>query len=156
MEIGAAATRVLCLGNDLLGDDAFGPMVADALRRGEVPGVEIVETPETGMYLLDALIDCSRLMVVDTVVSGGEPPGTLYSLGEEDMPGVSGGSPHYVGVFEALEIGRAMGLTVPTEVRVLAVEGADCFTMGGEVHPAVRRVVPAVVDEIRSFVEKRS
>ncbi len=151
--------RVLCLGNDLLADDALGFRVARALRRelgarGR-SSIDIVETPESGFALLDHLQGVRRLVVVDTVVTGRAAPGTIYIIEEnEDWKGAPGTSAHYVGLFEALQAGRAMSLPVADEVVVLAVEAADVVSVGGSMTEAVEAVLPLVVSEVQALLGK--
>lgn len=150
--------RVLCLGNDLLADDALGFRVARALRRelGDCrsSSVDIVETPEFGFALLDHLQDVRRVVVIDTVVTGRAEPGTLYRIAEdEDWEAAPGASPHYVGLFEALSAGRALGLPVAEEVVILAVEASDVVTVGGSISSAVEAAVPLVVSEVRTLLD---
>lgn len=145
-------TRVLCLGNDLLADDALGPLVAQRLRQLALPGVEVLETAETGFYLLDLLLNCTSLLVVDTIVSGSFPPGTVRLLHEDEVTSVPGTSPHYVGLFEALAVGRQLQLSMPESVTLLVVEASDCLTVGGAMHPAVESAIARVVERARAFV----
>src|SRR5271157_3413385 len=42
--------RVLCLGNDLLGDDSLGSMVAAHVRQFAPANVDVLSTPETGFH----------------------------------------------------------------------------------------------------------
>lgn len=144
--------RVLCLGNDLLADDALGPLVARRLRQLELPDVEVVETSETGFYLLESFLNCTSLLVVDSIVSGNFPPGTVRLLREQEVAKIPGTSPHYVGLFEALALGRALQLAVPERLTLIVVEAADCFTVGGEMHPAVTAAVPAVIEFAREIL----
>ncbi len=149
--------RVLCLGNDLLADDALGPLVARRLRLLDLPGVEVVETAETGFYLLESFLDCTSLLVVDTIVSGNFPPGTVRLLREEDVATIPGSSPHYVGLFEALTLGRALKLSAPEKVTLLVVEAADCCTLGGAMHPAVEKAIASVAEMVcASITEPRA
>ena len=149
--------RVLCLGNDLLADDALGFRVASALR-GELgdrepSSVDIVETPEFGFALLDHLQAVRRVIVIDTVVTGRAEPGTLYHITEdEDWETAPGASPHYIGLFEALAAGRALGLPVAEEILILAVEAADVVTVGGSMSSEVEAAVPRIVVEIRTLL----
>jgi hydrogenase maturation protease len=146
------AARVLCLGNELLADDALGAAVAAELAPQVPEGVEVVFTPLTGFYLLEYLLDSPRLIVVDTVVSGAAPPGAIRALREEDLQTPPGGSPHYVGLFEPLAAARALGLAVPGEITLLVVEAADCSTVGGGMHPAVKAAVPRVVRRVLALL----
>jgi hydrogenase maturation protease len=138
------STRVLCLGNALLADDAFGLVVAEQLRRMR-PDLEVCESSTSGFDLLDYTLGSSRLLVIDTVQSGAVAPGTVSMFHEGDVRAVPGGSPHYVGLFEALRLGGALQLPVPDEVLIIAVEPADCLTVGGEMHPSVRSAVAKVL-----------
>ena len=172
--------RVLCLGNDLIADDAVGIVAARGLcRRLAALGpprpvgpafdpaasarafghpragtVEVVETALTGMYLLEAVVGASRLIVVDAVVTGSAEPGTVAVLGEGDFAAVTwGGSPHYVGLFEALALARSLGLDVPGEVTIVAVEVADHLTVGGGMTTPVGAAVPAVVERVLALLD---
>ncbi len=144
--------RILCLGNDLLADDSLGSVVAERVRQLGRDDAEVVFTSETGFHLLDSIVNAARLVVVDTVLTGTAPPGTIYVTRESELRMVSGGSPHYIGLLETLALARALGLQVPNEVVILAVEAADCLTVGGEMHPAVRASVPRIVNMIRERV----
>lgn len=141
--------RVLCLGNDLLGDDSLGSMVAEHIRPFASPEVEVVSTPETGFHLLDYVLNTKRLVVIDTVRTRTAPPGTIYVFRDGDLKALPGGSPHYVGLYEVLALARRLGLPVAEEVVILAVEAVDCTTVGGEMHPAVRAAIPVLIRIVR-------
>ena len=148
-----AAPRCLCLGNELIADDAFGILAARALRRRLPAGVEVVETSLSGFYLLDVLSRQGRLVVIDTILTGRAAPGTVYILSEEDVASPPGGSPHYTGLFEALTLLRGLDLPAPAEVVLVAVEAADLTTVGGPVHPAVEAALPQVVCRVEEILE---
>ncbi len=175
----AGPTRVLCLGNDLIADDALGVVAARwlcrrlagvgaplppgpafdpaatirAFQHPRAGAVEVVETALTGMYLLEAVVGASRLIVIDTVVTGANPPGSVRVLTEDDFTGPPGGSPHYVGLFETLELARGLGLPVPGEVVIVAVEAADYLTVGGGMTASVGAAVPVVVEKVLALLE---
>lgn len=174
-----APVRVLCLGNDLVADDGLGAMAARRLRgrlaslgarAAPQPGfdpaatahafahpragvVEVVETALTGMYLLDAVVGARRLVVIDTIVTGNDPPGTVRVLDESDFSGPRGASPHYVGLLEALDLARSLGLGAPEEVAIVAVEAGDYLTIGGEMTEPVAAAVPTVVEKALALIE---
>ena len=146
---------MLCLGNDLLADDAFGCLAAEELRRRLPPAVEVEFTAEAGFGLVDLIEDAALLVVVDVVVTGKAAPGTVSVLRESDLTAAPGGSPHYVGLLEALALARASGLVAPDEVVFVVVEAADCLTIGGPMHPAVRAALPEVTDCVAQIVGLR-
>ncbi len=148
--------RLLGLGNDILADDAFGIEVARGARRVLSAGeVEIVESSASGLHLLDHVIGCSRLIVADTVETGRGGPGTLYVWDEAGAPAAAGDTPHCLGLFDALKLARALGLPAPEEVTIVAVEPADCFTIGGEMHPAVAAAIPRAVELVGMVVRRQ-
>lgn len=78
------------VGNIFLGDDGFGPEVARRLI-AMTPGaddVRVVDYGIRGMHLAyDLLEGYDALVLVDTVPSAGDPPGTLHVLevGPDDL-----------------------------------------------------------------------
>ncbi|HTP86648.1 MAG TPA: hydrogenase maturation protease [Bryobacteraceae bacterium] len=139
--------RILCLGNELLGDDAAGVVVAEQLRHLLPADFDVDTTNDSGLDLLDHVVDTNALVVVDAVQTGASP-GTVHLLDEDDLPSVCGASPHYVGLNEALRVGRALGLSVPAKIVILAIEVGDTLSFGAAMLPAVRAATPVVAEMI--------
>ncbi|EXJ13378.1 hydrogenase maturation protease [Imhoffiella purpurea] len=77
--------RILCFGNPLHGDDAFGPAVAMALRRSAVPrDVGIHECGSPDLHVLDLFEDCEELLLVDAME--GERPGRVRLIPSDAIP----------------------------------------------------------------------
>jgi hydrogenase maturation protease len=142
--------RILCLGNELLADDAFGLAAAEELRH-RFPELEVVFTTEAGFHLIDYLSDADLLVVVDSIQTTSVPPGTLLVFRSADVKSNSCPSPHYVGLFETLQLARKLLLPVPEEVIILAVEAVDCMTLGGEMHAAVKSAVGLVGELVQEI-----
>jgi hydrogenase maturation protease len=149
----ASDVRILALGNELLADDAFGFVVARRLRRRFPGSLDVVATSEAGFRLMDHLLGVQRVVVVDTVRTGGVEPGTLHVVEARNVEHVRGASPHAMGLFETLEAARALRLPVAAEVVVVAVEAADCETIGGPMTPAVGEAVDGAVRAIAEMVD---
>jgi hydrogenase maturation protease len=144
-------TRLLCLGNDILADDALGIRAAERLRE-RMPGtVDVVTCMESGIRLMDYLVGVPRVIVIDTVQTGRVPPGTVLVLREEDVAFTPGTSAHYIGLFETLALGRKLELPVAREIAIIAVEASDCQTLGGEMAPAVRDAIPVVIARVEEI-----
>jgi hydrogenase maturation protease len=137
--------RILCLGNELLADDAFGLAAAEELRR-RFPQMEVVFSTDSGFHLLDNLLETDLIVVIDCIQTTTVPPGTLYILRSSDMKSSFGPSPHYVGLLETLQLAKELLLNVPKDVIILAVEAADCLTLGGKMHDAVKSAVGLAAD----------
>jgi hydrogenase maturation protease len=138
---------VAVVGNRLRGDDAAGPLVADAVRAAGVP-VRIVEAATNPLTVLDAWCPEDTVYLVDAVMSGA-PPGTVHEFAAGDAalpPERPGGSTHGVGLATVLELARVLG-HLPRTLVILGIEGAR-FDLGAEPHPAVREAAAAVADRI--------
>lgn len=130
-------------------------MVAEEIRQFAPPQVEVVSTTETGFHLLDYVLNTCCLVVIDTVVTGTAAPGTVYVVPEEEFRTAPGGSPHYIGLHETLSVARKLHLPVAETVVVLAVEAADCTTLGGAMHPAVRAAIPILLNNAREIMDRQ-
>ncbi len=144
----------MCLGNDIIADDSFGLRVAERLNQLALYGLEVAEAATSGFDLLDYTLDTPFLVVVDTVQTGTAEPGTTFELHEGDVLPRHGGSPHYIGLFEALAAGRKLELPVTPEMVILAVEAFDCLTIGGVMHYAVEDAVRAVTSRIQELLQE--
>jgi hydrogenase maturation protease len=144
--------RVLCLGNELLADDAFGLVAAEELRR-RFPQMDVVFSTDSGFRLLDNLLEIKKLIVVDSIQTGSVSPGTLHIMRISDMKSAYGPSPHYVGLLETLQLAKELLLNVPKDVIILAVEAADCLTLGGKMHDGVKSAVGVAADLIAEIVQ---
>ena len=133
----SARVRVLGLGNQILADDAFGILAAREVKRRLGDAIEVLVSFEAGFNLIDCLLGASPLVIVDTIQTGAAPPGTIHILREEDFHSAPAGSPHCAGICEVLSVARILGLAVPARVTLVAVEAADCATVGGAMHPDV-------------------
>jgi hydrogenase maturation protease len=147
---------LLGLGNELLADDAFGILVAREAQARFGDRVEVVTSSAAGFHLLDHLLGTPRLLVVDTVLSGKAEPGTIRLLAGKDLRPVPVVSPHFLGLFDVLAVARKLGMAAPSEVAIIAVEAADCATVGGAMHPAVEAAIPEAVRLVGEFLNQRT
>jgi hydrogenase maturation protease len=147
-------TLVLGLGNDILTDDAVGLWIARRLQE-EFQGISVIEVRETcemGLALLDHLAGFEQAFILDSIQTGRVDPGVLHELDPATLARLAGPTPHFVGVGEVLALGRQLGLEMPRRVRIFAVEVADPFSLGTSLSPSVQEAYPAIVDRIRNAV----
>jgi hydrogenase maturation protease len=144
--------RLLGLGNEILADDAFGILAAREVARRFQGEIEVVQSSSAGYDLMDHLLGARRLLVVDTIVTGRARPGAISVFTADRVQPAPGGSPHFLGLFEVLAVGRKLHLDVPKEIIVIAVEASDCVTVGGPIHPDVQSAIPEVVELVGQFL----
>jgi hydrogenase maturation protease len=132
---------VLGLGNDILSDDAVGLIVAREIRQhlSDADGIEVQDTSEMGLSLLDYIVGFDVLVLVDAVQTGQAPPGFLHEFDASQLNVLPMMSPHFLGVGEVVMLGRQLGLPVPRQVKIFAIEVKDPFTVGVCMTPPLRR-----------------
>ena len=141
---------VLGLGNDILTDDAVGLRIVEVVRErlaGE-PDIEVRATTEMGLALLDEIADRESVVLVDSVQTGEAPPGTVHEIDSFELSRVLTTAPHFLGIGETLALGRLLGLAMPREVRIIAVEVADPHRLGTKLTPAVEQAVAPAAERV--------
>jgi len=136
----AARGLVLGLGNDLLGDDGVGLAVARAVRERVPPGVEVVESGEAGLALLELLAGYPVAVIVDAIHTGA-PPGTIQRLERGAFARVLAPSAHYAGLPEVFELAERLGLAMPARLAVIAIEVEDPYSFAERLTPRVMAAV---------------
>jgi hydrogenase maturation protease len=147
-------TLVLGLGNELAGDDAVGVLVARALCV-ELDGVaDVVESSASGMALIEVLAGYDRAVVVDSIVTRRNPPGTITEMGLTEVGSVVAPSVHQAGLPELAAVASRLGLGFPSQTRVLAVEVVDPYTLGAPLSAPVAGSVEELVRRVRDLVRR--
>lgn len=137
---------LLALGNDIMGDDGAALAAARALKQDPVDDVDLVESGEAGLALLDAMAGYDRVLLLDSITTGRHRPGTVLEFSSEDFDNVVGPSPHYAGLPEVLELARRLNVDFPEEVRVLALEIERPMDFRETLSPRIEQALPAYVE----------
>jgi hydrogenase maturation protease len=145
-------TLVLGLGNELAGDDAVGVLVARALYV-ELDGVaDVVESSAAGLALIEVFAGYDRAIVIDSIVTGRNPPGTITEMGLLDVGRVVASSLHNAGLPELAAVAARLGLGFPSQTVVFAVEVVDPYTFGVGLSEPVAGAVEGLVERVRAQV----
>jgi hydrogenase maturation protease len=149
---------LLGLGNDILCDDAVGLRVAEAVRERLVgrTNVAVIQSAEMGLALLDLIVGFDTLLIVDAVQTSQAKPGFVHEIGGDDLKSLAVISPHFLGVGEAIALGKELGLHVPGRVKIFAVEVQDPFTVGTQMTPAMEEALPQIIERVMREVSHLS
>jgi len=154
-------TVVLGLGNPVLSDDAVGLAVVSALRKllitAPIPGVDVLASTRAGFELIDLLRDYGRAILVDCLAIPDPQPGRVRRLALDDVAGSSRlVNAHELSVGVAFQLAERMGIPMPSEVEILAIEAADTCTIFEGLTPAVEAVVVPLSHEIYEDLKRRA
>jgi hydrogenase maturation protease len=148
-----SSTLVLGMGNPILSDDGVGLYVAERLQAGPMPdGVEVQLSEVAGLRLLELVKGYDKVVIVDALRSGREPGEIVRYEAREFKGGHRYGSAHSIGLHTALELGRQLGMPMPEDVTVFAVEAEDIETFGEDFSPPVAAAAEKVIDLVRAEV----
>jgi hydrogenase maturation protease len=144
-----ASILLLGLGNPILKDDRVGIEVAHRVaEQVRKDNVEFLEASAGGLALLDAVCGYDKVILIDAIQTGGRV-GKLHKFkANEFVRSLRLTSVHGVDFCTAMEMGRKLGMKVPMDIRIYAVEVSDPFTFSEEMSPEVERAVPGIVKEI--------
>ena len=141
-------TLILGIGNPILTDDGVGIKIALKLKEGN-PELEVVETSEAGIALLELIAGYDRLIIIDSIKTEQGKPGELYKLELEDLkPAMGFSSSHGIGIATAFKLGERLGYRVPQSVSIYAVEVKDNTTFGDECTEELKRRIPHIIKQI--------
>ena len=144
------------IGNEQRGDDAVGLLVARRAAEQRHPGLRVAEHGGDGMDLLLAWEDAASVVLVDAVVSGRQPPGSVHRFDARDrsLPAAlfTATSTHALGLADAVELARAME-RLPERLVVYGIEGR-CFTTGSAPTPEVAAAVVPVTGMLLDEIER--
>jgi hydrogenase maturation protease len=157
-----ARVLIAGVGNELLGDDGFGPAVARALFGARWPeGVEVT-VRDVGLRGRDLAFEIAAggdpgwdlLIVVDTVATGA-PPGTVRRL-SPTLARSAAADPHAMDLAAVIELARALGAAIP-EIELFGCDVVDVDERVGLSPPvasAVAEAADAIARRVASLASK--
>jgi hydrogenase maturation protease len=134
------------------GDDRVGWSVADALaERLSASEARVLKLDRPGTALLDEVAGRHRAVLVDAAATGAAA-GTLHCIALEDLPATSAGSSHGLGLADALQLGRSLGV-LPAHLclYLVSIDPDNARLPGADLTPAVA----AAVEPLAAAICKR-
>jgi len=138
-------TIVIGLGNPILGDDGVGWKVAEEVRQ-QLPAESSVDVRFLslgGISLMEHLIGYECAILIDAITSDEE----IGSVSVSDLKEISDysafhiASAHDASLQEALKLGKSIGATLPTEVKVVGIATNHIYDFSETLSPAVAGAV---------------
>ncbi len=148
---------IIGLGNDILRDDGVGIYAARDLEGAFPTDLVTVKTAAVaGIDLLHLLAGHRLAIIIDAMVTGKHPPGTVLRINANELPPPTEFvQSHNLHLPTAMEFGAQLGFDMPQRVEVIAVEVKDYQTFGEreEMSDAVREAIPEVEKTVREIVK---
>lgn len=145
-------TIVLGLGNELLSDDGIGIQAVRYLRQAIEAKVDIVESPVSGLALLDVLMGYDKAIIIDSILLEGGKPGQIYEINLQDLGRAKAPSGHYAGLPELLKLSESYDIDFPQTVKIFAVEVEDPYTLRESISAKVQEAISDLVELVKSEI----
>ena len=147
-------TLLLGMGNPILCDDAVGIRLANYLGEwlAHVPGLSVLEECSVGgLNILEVVAGYERLIILDSIKTGGAEPGYWYRFtGESLRETMHLDSVHDTNLATALALGRKLGVKLPEDkdIHIFAVEVQDNITFSEQMTEPLERGFLEYAEEI--------
>jgi hydrogenase maturation protease len=153
---------VACVGNQLRGDDGFGPAVAARLHARLPAGVDLVETGTSGLTIIHHLMDGYRALVIVDAVERHARPGTVFVL-EPDLPEIAQptledwhaqyADPHLAEPSRLLQLARAADV-LPDHVVIVGCQPERRDHFDDRLTDSVARALPIAAARVHELLSE--
>ncbi len=145
-------TLILGLGNPILSDDGIGVHVAREIKH-QRPELDVLEASAAGFRVVDEMLDYDRVILIDSIVTGQMPVGSVFELTREQFRNASHySSPHDMGLFEAFDLMQKHGAKLPEKLIIIAIEVKDIDTFSEQFTPEVETALPEAVKMVLALL----
>jgi hydrogenase maturation protease len=150
-------TIVIGLGNPILGDDGVGWQIAQQAQKHSdfPPDIEVDYLALGGISLMERLIGYERVILIDALVTHKNPIGSVLRFPLGQLPNRTIGhmsSSHDTTLQNALQVGQDLGVQLPNEITIVAVEAQDVFVFSEQLSPEVAAAVPKAVQIVMDLL----
>lgn len=148
---------VIGLGNPILRDDGAGIRAARRLKERLPAASDVVvkEVPSGGLRLMEQMAGYERAVIIDAIQTG-QMPGTVHVLAPSDVLSTKNSvSSHDTNLSQALEMGRMLGLPVPSDIGVIGIEAVEVESFGEELTEEVERAVEAAASRALEYLRRQ-
>jgi hydrogenase maturation protease len=146
---GNLTTLVLGLGNPSLSDDSLGFHVASLLRENiKQFEITIVQASVAGLDVLELLAGYDKAIIIDAIQTGAGQAGRIYRFKPQEIAAGEISTPHDINFITALELGYKLGLTLPPEIVIFAIEAGDVTSCQETCSQAVNEAIPVCADMV--------
>lgn len=148
---------LLCLGNELHGDDGFGPAVGRMLAAQGLPRPwQLVQAGTRGLEALAALQDCAAAIVVDAAAPAGQP-GRLRRWRPEEIALEDARADHGMGLGWVLRALQSLQADLPRQAPRLDILTAEMTELAGfhiGLTPPLQAAVARAVAELQRWMRE--
>lgn len=153
-------TLIIGLGNPILTDDGVGFHVVEVLKETlpNSDSIEVAQASVGGVTLMEMMVGFDRVIIIDAFLTEQPKPGTIHRMTIDDLevltPTQHTASPHDATLRTALEAGRRLGLILPKDIIIYAIEVMNVSDFSDQLTPSVAETIPKVLNLILNEINQ--
>lgn len=150
-----AKNLVLGIGSPVVCDDAIAFHVIEKLRTIGLQDTDMEEASTSGLDLIEMMLDYKVAIIVDAIITGAVPPGTVMVLAEESFSTtVHGVNPHEANIATSIQLGHTlMPGRMPKCIYFVVVEVNDVWTVTDKMTMEVEEAVEPATNTVLGLLE---
>jgi hydrogenase maturation protease len=145
---------VLGFGSDALSDDGLPIRLVQDLRVLESLNRFTFETSAIGgLDLLDLLEGFDKAVLIDTQLTSRRKPGEIHEYTPDNFEETFHlSSQHDLTFHEALRFAKEMGISMPNDIRIIAIEVVENKKLSFEFSEEISVMYPSILSQVQSFL----
>jgi len=144
---------IIGLGNDLLSDDGIGMYIAEQLTT-TFNNCDVIAAADSGFGLLDYMYGYERVIIIDSIITGKKPVGTIHHFSAVDFSTFLPFSIHSTDIISILDYSRQCGFSVPNRIDYIAVEILDNQTFRESFSEVIERQKDQIIMNVGRQIRK--
>jgi hydrogenase maturation protease len=145
---------VVALGNDKMGDDAAALIASRSLEKIFGSKVQFIEIPIAGFAFFDKIKGFDKILILDSVSTNHNKPGTIIKLHKADITKILSWSPHYVGMPEIFKFAEQMHSRLPDDLQILAIKIEDPYRISDGLSETVQNKMQEFTDKAAAVINE--
>ncbi len=157
-------TKIIGLGNPILGDDGVGHRVADEIARQLEKNnqfmsqtIQVEKASLGGLSLMELLIDSDRAIIIDSIETNQNPVGTVRNFNLDELPDQIYGhttSSHDTTLSKAIQVGKLIGAHLPEPIFIVSIEAHNLYEFSERLSPSVEQAIPKACQSVWQYLEE--
>lgn len=145
------------IGNPILSDDGIGPRVVEYLQENFYSTeIKYYTGMVGGLEILEQIEDHDTVVFVDAIKTKHGIPGDVYFFSLEDFKETLHLSNlHDVSFLTAIDMGRKMGMNIPSKIYIIAVEIVEDMVFSNNFTPIIEKKYDNIKEQIHNWLDEK-
>jgi len=144
------------IGNEILTDDGIGPKLVKRLQENlSIEDIDFETAFLGGLEVLEYIQGYQTVIFIDAIRTKDGIPGTVYELSLENFNDtIHLSSVHDVSFLTAVDLGKKLGLNIPENIHVIAIEIVEDRVFDDDFTPQIQEKYEHIFLEVKNIIEE--